>query len=146
MSDMKKLDKIEAAIKFARENAIVLGFLGTAIPFVFGLGYTAITELNKAKNALSQFTDIVEQFGEVKGKVATLERENNNLRERLQTQSDQIGKAQDRLTDAVLDSKQAKAKADAVERMTTQELKILGEAMKSELNAIKRATSNRLGN
>jgi hypothetical protein len=45
-----------------------------------------------------------------------------------------------------LDSKQAKAKADSVERMTTQELKILGEAMKSELNAIKRATSNRLGN
>jgi biopolymer transport protein ExbB/TolQ len=146
MSDMKKLDKIEAAIKFARENAIVLGFLGTAIPFVFGLGYTAITELNKAKDALSQFTEIVEQFGEVKGKVATLERENNNLRERLQTQSDQIGKAQDRLTDAVLDSKQAKAKSEAVERMTTQELKILGEAMKSELNAIKRATSNRLGN
>jgi biopolymer transport protein ExbB/TolQ len=146
MSDMKKLDKIEAAIKFARENAIVLGFLGTAIPFVFGLGYTAITEINKAKNALSQFTEIVEQFGEVKGKVATLERENNNLRERLQTQSDQIGKAQDRLTDAVLDSKQAKAKSEAVERMTTQELKILGEAMKSELNAIKRATSNRLGN
>jgi uncharacterized coiled-coil DUF342 family protein len=146
MSDSNKLDKIEAAIKFARENAIVLGFLGTAIPFVFGLGYTAITELNKAKDALSQFTDIVEQFGEVKGKVATLERENNTLRERLQTQSEQIGKAQDRLTDAVLDSKQAKAKADAVERMTTQELKILGEAMKSELNAIKRATSNRLGN
>jgi uncharacterized coiled-coil DUF342 family protein len=146
MSDMKKLDKIEAAIKFARENAIVLGFLGTAIPFVFGLGYTAITELNKAKDALSQFTDIVEQFGEHKSKVATLERENNTLRERLQTQSEQIGKAQDRLTDAVLDSKQAKAKADAVERMTTQELKILGEAMKSELNAIKRATSNRLGN
>jgi uncharacterized coiled-coil DUF342 family protein len=146
MSDSNKLDKIEATIKFARENAIVLGFLGTAIPFVFGLGYTAITELNKAKDALSQFTDIVEQFGEVKGKVATLERENNTLRERLQTQSEQIGKAQDRLTDAVLDSKQAKAKADAVERMTTQELKILGEAMKSELNAIKRATSNRLGN
>jgi biopolymer transport protein ExbB/TolQ len=146
MSDLQKLDKIEAAIKFARENAIVLGFLGTAIPFVFGLGYTAITELNKAKDALSQFTEIVEQFGEVKGKVATLERENNNLRERLQTQSDQIGKAQDRLTDAVLDSKQAKAKSEAVERMTTQELKILGEAMKSELNAIKRATSNRLGN
>jgi uncharacterized coiled-coil DUF342 family protein len=146
MSDMKKLDKIEAAIKFARENAIVLGFLGTAIPFVFGLGYTAITELNKAKDALSQFTDIVEQFGEHKSKVAALERENNTLRERLQTQSEQIGKAQDRLTDAVLDSKQAKAKADSVERMTTQELKILGEAMKSELNAIKRATSNRLGN
>jgi outer membrane murein-binding lipoprotein Lpp len=146
MSDSDKLDKIESAIKFARENAIVLGFLGTAVPFIFGLGYTAITEINKAKDALSQFTEIVEQFGEVKGKVATLERDNQTLRERLQAQGDQIGKAQDRLTDAVLDSKQAKAKADAVERMTTQELKILGEAMKSELNAIKRATSNRLGN
>lgn len=145
MSDSDKLDKLEAAIKFARENAIVLGFLGTAVPFIFGLGYTAITEINKAKDALSQFTEIVEQFSEYKGKVAAIERETQILRERVQVQSEQLGKAQDRLTDAVLDSKQAKAKADMVERVTTQELKILGEAMKSELNAIKRATSNRLG-
>lgn len=146
MSDLKKLDKIEAAIKFARENAIVLGFLGTAVPFVFGLGYTAITELNKAKDALSQFTDIVEQFGEHKSKVAALERDNAALKERLNQTNESVASTQMRLSDAYINAKEAKTKADQVERTTTRELEILGSALKSEITAVKRATSNRLGN
>lgn len=146
MSDLDKLDKIESAIKFARENAIVLGFLGTAVPFIFGLGYTAITEINKAKDALSQFTEIVEQFGEYKSKVATLERENANLKERLNQTNESVASTQMRLSDAYINAKEAKTKADQVERTTTRELEILGSALKSEITAVKRATSNRLGN
>lgn len=145
MSDLDKLDKIESAIKFIKENSVVVGFVLAAVPVIGGGFYTAITELNKAKDALSQFTEIVDEFGTLKSKVSTLEKDNTYLKERLQSQAEQIGKAQDRLTDAVLDSKQAKAKADTVERVTTQELKILGDAMRSELNAIKRASTNRLG-
>jgi len=146
MSDSDKLDKIEQAIKFARENAIVLGFLGTAIPFVFGLGYTAITELNKAKDALSQFNEIVEQFSEYKSKVATLERENTNLKERLNQTNESVASTQMRLSDAYINAKEAKVKADQVERTTTRELEILGQALKSEIQAVKRASTNRLGN
>jgi biopolymer transport protein ExbB/TolQ len=145
MSDLSKLDKVESAIKFIKENSVVVGFVLAAVPVIGGGFYTAITELNKAKDALSQFTEIVDEFGTLKSKVSTLEKDNTYLKERLQSQAEQIGKAQDRLTDAVLDSKQAKAKADTVERVTTQELKILGDAMRSELNAIKRASTNRLG-
>lgn len=145
MSDLDKLDKVESAIKFVKENSVVVGFVLAAVPVIGGGFYTAITELNKAKDALSQFTEIVDEFGTLKSKVSTLEKDNTYLKERLQSQAEQIGKAQDRLTDAVLDSKQAKAKADTVERVTTQELKILGDAMRSELNAIKRASTNRLG-
>lgn len=145
MSDLDKLDKLESAIKFVKENSVVVGFVLAAVPVIGGGFYTAITELNKAKDALSQFTEIVDEFGTLKSKVSTLEKDNTYLKERLQSQAEQIGKAQDRLTDAVLDSKQAKAKADTVERVTTQELKILGDAMRSELNAIKRASTNRLG-
>jgi hypothetical protein len=146
MSDLQKLDKIEAAIKFARENAIVLGFLGTAVPFIFGLGYTAITEINKAKDALSQFTEIVEQFGEVKGKVATLERENAALKERLNQTNESVANTQMRLSDAYINAKEAKTKSDQVERTTTRELEVLGQALKTEIQAVRRATSNRLGN
>ena len=145
MSDLDKLDKLESAIKFVKENSVVVGFVLAAVPVIGGGFYTAITELNKAKDALSQFTEIVDEFGTLKSKVSTIEKDNTYLKERLQSQAEQIGKAQDRLTDAVLDSKQAKAKADTVERVTTQELKILGDAMRSELNAIKRASTNRLG-
>lgn len=146
MSDLDKLDKIEKAIKFARENAIVLGFLGTAVPFIFGLGYTAITEINKAKDALSQFTDIVEQFSEYKSKVANLERDNASLKERLNQSNEALASTQMRLSDAYINAKEAKTKADQVERTTTRELEILGSALKSEITAVKRATSNRLGN
>ena len=146
MSDSDKLDKLEKAIKFARENAIVLGFLGTAVPFIFGLGYTAITEINKAKDALSQFTDIVEQFSEHKSKVAALERDNATLKERLNQSNEALASTQMRLSDAYINAKEAKTKADQVERTTTRELEILGSALKSEITAVKRATSNRLGN
>jgi predicted RNase H-like nuclease (RuvC/YqgF family) len=146
MSDLQKLDKIEAAIKFARENAIVLGFLGTAVPFIFGLGYTAITEINKAKDALSQFTDIVEQFSEYKSKVATLERENAALKERLSQTNESVANTQMRLSDAYINAKEAKTKSDQVERTTTRELEVLGQALKTEIQAVRRATSNRLGN
>lgn len=146
MSDSDKLDKIESAIKFARENAIVLGFLGTAVPFIFGLGYTAITEINKAKDALSQFTEIVEQFSEYKSKVATLERENANLKERLNQTNESVANTQMRLSDAYINAKEAKTKSDQVERTTTRELEVLGQALKSEIQAVRRASTNRLGN
>ena len=59
MSDLDKLDKVESAIKFIKENSVVVGFVLAAVPVIGGGFYTAITELNKAKDALSQFTEIV---------------------------------------------------------------------------------------
>lgn len=146
MSDSDKLDKLESLIKFARENAVVIGFLGTAIPFILGLGYTGITELNKAKDALSQFTEIVDQFSEYKSKVNSLEKENANLKERLNQTNDAVASTQMRLSDAYINAKEAKTKADQVERTTTRELEVLGQALKTEIQAVKRASTNRLGN
>jgi hypothetical protein len=146
MSDLDKLDKLESAIKFVKENSVVVGFVLAAVPVIGGAFYTGITELNKAKDALSQFTEIVEQFGEYKGKVATLERENAALKERLNQTNESVASTQMRLSDAYINAKEAKVKADQVERTTTRELEILGQALKTEINAIKRATSNRLGN
>ena len=145
MSDLEKLDKLENAIKFIKENTVVVGFLCAAVPAIFGFGYTAITEINKAKDALSQFTEVVDGFGKAQSDIADLQKENKYLKERVQAQQDTIGRMQDKLTDAVLDAKEAKSTALNTEKSTTKDLKLLGDAMKSELNAIKRASSNRLG-
>lgn len=145
MSDLDKLDKLESAIKFIKENSVVVGFVLAAVPVIGGGFYTAITELNKAKDALSQFTEIVDQFSEYKGKVATLERENANLKERLNQTNEAVANTQMRLSDAYINAKEAKTKSDQVERTTTRELEVLGQALKSEIQAVRRASTNRLG-
>ena len=63
MSDLDKIDKLEKAIKFVKENSVVVGFLLAAVPIIGGAFYTGITELNKAKDALSQFVTIEESYG-----------------------------------------------------------------------------------
>lgn len=146
MSDLEKLDKLESAIKFVKENSVVVSFVLAAVPVIGGAFYTGITELNKAKADLSAFHDIVEAFPEVQSKVASLERENAALKERLNQTNESLGNTQLRLSDAYINAKEAKTKSDQVERTTSKELELLGQSMKSELAAIKRATGNRLGN
>lgn len=145
MSDLDKLDKIESAIKFIKENSVVVGFVLAAVPVIGGGFYTAITELNKAKDALSQFTEIVDQFGDYKSRVKTLEAENANLKERLNKTNEALASTQMRLSDAYINAKEANTKATQVERTTTRELEVLGQALKTEIQAVKRATTNRLG-
>lgn len=146
MSDLEKLDKLESAIKFVKENSVVVSFVLAAVPVIGGAFYTGITELNKAKADLSAFHDIVEAFPEVQSKVASLEKENATLKERLNQTNESLGNTQLRLSDAYINAKEAKTKSDQVERTTSKELELLGQSMKSELAAIKRATGNRLGN
>jgi biopolymer transport protein ExbB/TolQ len=149
MSDIDKLEKIEEGfnkyMKLVKDNVMIIGFLGTAVPFIFGGGYYVITEFNKAKDSLSQFKDIVEGFSDIKNKLNSLEQDTKYLRERSQEQGDRIVRIQEKLSDAASDAKHAKVTAERVEKAVDKDLKILGDAMKSELNAIKRATTNRLG-
>ena len=78
--------------------------------------------------------------------MATLERENAALKERLNQTNEAVASTQMRLSDAYINAKEAKTKADQVERTTTRELELLGQSLKTEIIAVKRATSNRLGN
>ena len=113
MSDLDKIDKLEKAIKFVKENSVVVGFLLAAVPIIGGAFYTGITELNKAKDALSQFTEMTEGYAELKNKVKALETANE--------------------TRAQIVSIKAEVQAAL-------------DAVKVEMNAIRRATTNRLGN
>lgn len=144
--DTDKLDMAEKAIKFARENAIVLGFLGTAVPAVFGLGYTAITEINKAKDSLESFRTIVDEFPSVKRKAEGLE-------EKVKIQQETINDLLKNQTSAVLNAERAKNVSDATKielnsKMESQsiivEQKLNG--FRDEIKAMKKSSvSSQLG-
>lgn len=149
MSDTEKLDsvqdKINKAIEFAKQNAMVVSFVVGAVPVIGGAFYTGITELNKAKDDLAAFHDIVEQFPGVqrKAEAATA---------KVQEQQEQIIKLQERLSDAYINSREAKVMAEATQRearaaaaASKTEIESSVSSLRTEMNTLKRATSNPLG-
>ena len=153
MSDLDKIDKLEKAIKFVKENSVVVGFVLAAVPIIGGAFYTGITELNKAKDALSQFTEMTEGYSELKSKVKALETANENLKERLNNVAEGVIKVQDRTSEALLAGRQGQTIAESTQKETRAQIVSIKaevqsalDAVKIEMNAIRKATTNRLGN
>lgn len=147
--DAKKIEKAQAGINkyldWAKQNTILVGLIATGLPAFATFSYNAITELNKAKESLAAFTEIVEEFPSVKRKAEMLQ-------ERVQAQQETINKLSDRLADAYINAKESKTLSEATQKEVRSlgqsqevQLKSLNDAMRMELNAIKRASTNKLG-
>lgn len=147
--DAKKIEKAQAGINkyldWAKQNTILVGLIATGLPAFATFSYNAITELNKAKESLSAFTEIVEEFPAVKRKA-------DALQERVNAQQETIAKLSERLADAYINSKESKTLSESTQKEMRSlgqsqevQLKSLSDAMRMELNAIKRANTNRLG-
>lgn len=156
MSDLDKLDKIQGSVNkyvdWAKQNAILVGVLTTFVPAVFVGGYQAITELNKAKDALAQFKDMVDSYGEIQADLKAVKYANESLRERVISQADTLSKVQEKASDAILDARVAKNVAESADKNTKSQLSAIRvevqsslDAVKTEMNTLKRATTNPLG-
>lgn len=157
MSDLDKLDsfkeKADKYIAWIKENTILVGILTTLIPAIFVGGYQAITELNKAKDALAHFNKINDGFGDLQSRVDALQEKVDNLKERVQNQSDTLSKVQEKAGDALIDAREAKVVSESADKNTKAQISAIRaevqgalDAVKVEMNAVKRATTNRLGN
>jgi hypothetical protein len=116
------------------------------VPSVLTFGYYAITELNKAIEIRDNFTQVAEDAALAKRKVLVLE-------EKLSEQRETIAKLQDRTSDATINSREAKIVAESTQKelrsgLAAQkvELDVTTSTLRSEMNTLKRATTNRLGN
>lgn len=147
--DTKNIDKMQSGINkyldWAKQNTILVGLLITGVPAFATFSYNAITELNKAKDSLAAFTEIVEEFPAVKRKA-------DALQERVNSQQETIAKLSERLADAYINARESKTMSESVQKEVRSlgqsqevQLKSLSDAMRTELNAIKRASTNRLG-
>ena len=150
MSDLDKLDKVQGFVEkwvtWAKQNTMIVGILLTGIPAILGAGYVGITKFNEVKA-------MYEDFDSVSGAAYGSKRKVEALEEKVQELRETTIKLQERLNYAVMDAREAKIVAESVQKelrsgMAAQkiELEVTSSALRSEMNSLKRATTNRLGN
>jgi predicted ribosome quality control (RQC) complex YloA/Tae2 family protein len=150
MSDLEKLDQVEGFVSkwvaWAKQNTMVAGFIIAGVPAILGAGYTGITKFNEVKEMYEGYSDTASSASAAERKVKILE-------ERVADQRETIAKMQERLAEALMAAREAKIVAESTQKelrsgMAAQkvELDVTSSTLRSEMNTLKRATTNRLGN
>jgi uncharacterized coiled-coil protein SlyX len=150
MSDLKKLDAVEGFVSkwvtWAKQNTMVAGFIIAGIPAILGAGYTGITKFNQVKEMYEGYSDTATSASTAEKKVKILE-------EKVADQREVISKMQERLAEALMAAREAKIVAESTQKelrsgLASQkvELDVTSNTLRSEMNTLKRATTNRLGN
>jgi hypothetical protein len=150
MSDLEKLDQVQGFVDkwvtWAKQNTMVAGFIIAGVPAILGAGYTGITKFNEVKEMYEGYSDTASSASSAERKVKILE-------ERVADQREVIAKMQERLAEALMAAREAKIVAESTQKelrsgMAAQkvELDVTSSTLRSEMNTLKRATTNRLGN
>jgi hypothetical protein len=149
MSDLEKLDKVQGFVDkwvtWAKQNTMVAGFIIAGVPAILGAGYTGITKFNEVKEMYEGYSDTASSASAAERKVKVLE-------EKVADQREVIAKMQERLAEALMAAREAKIVAESTQKelrsgMAAQkvELDVTSSTLRSEMNTLKRATTNRLG-
>ena len=149
MSDLDKLDQVQGFVEkwvnWAKQNTMVAGFIIAGIPAILGAGYTGITKFNEVKDMYEGYSDTSSAAFSAKRKVEALEEKVAELRET-------NIKLQERLAEAVMAAREAKIVSESNQKelragLAAQkvELDVTSSTLRSEMNTLKRATTNRLG-
>jgi vacuolar-type H+-ATPase subunit I/STV1 len=150
MSDLEKLDQVEGFVSkwvaWAKQNTMVAGFIIAGVPAILGAGYTGITKFNEVKEMYEGYSDTASSASSAERKVKALE-------EKVADQREVIAKMQERLAEALMAAREAKIVAESTQKelrsgLAAQkvELDVTSSTLRSEMNTLKRATTNRLGN
>ena len=149
MSDLEKLDQVQGFVDkwvtWAKQNTMVAGFIIAGVPVILGAGYTGITKFNEVKEMYEGYSDTASSASAAERKVKILE-------EKVADQREVIAKMQERLAEALMAAREAKIVAESTQKelrsgMAAQkvELDVTSSTLRSEMNTLKRATTNRLG-
>jgi uncharacterized coiled-coil protein SlyX len=149
MSDLEKLDKVQGFVDkwvtWAKQNTMVAGFIIAGVPVILGAGYTGITKFNEVKEMYEGYSDTASSASAAERKVKLLE-------EKVADQREVIAKMQERLAEALMAAREAKIVAESTQKelrsgLAAQkvELDVTSSTLRSEMNTLKRATTNRLG-
>jgi hypothetical protein len=150
MSDLEKLDQVQGFVDkwvtWAKQNTMVAGFIIAGVPAILGAGYTGITKFNEVK-------EMYEGYSDTASSASAAERKAKILEEKVAEQREVIAKMQERLAEALMAAREAKIVAESTQKelrsgLAAQkvELDVTSSTLRSEMNTLKRATTNRLGN
>jgi hypothetical protein len=150
MSDLDKIEaatgKIQKVLDWAKQNTMLAGIVITIVPAVATFGYHTITKANELIGMYNDFSDVASTASSAKRRVETLE-------EKVQEQRETIIKLQERLGEAVMAAREAKIVSESNQKelragLAAQkvELDVTANTLKQEMNTLRRASTNRLGN
>lgn len=149
MSDLEKLEKVQGFVEkwvnWAKQNTMIAGFIIAGVPAILGAGYTGITKFNEVKEMYESYSETASAASAAKRRVEALE-------EKVTEQRETIIKLQERLAEAVMASREAKILSESNQKelragLSAQkvELEVTANSLKQEMNTLRRATTNRLG-
>jgi hypothetical protein len=150
MSDLKKIEaatgKLQGLLDWAKQNTMLAGIVITVLPAIASGGYITITKANEIIGMYNEFSDVASNASSAKRKVEALE-------EKVLEQRETITKLQERSSDALINAREAKIVSESVQKelragLSAQktELDVTSSTLRSEMNTLKRASTNRLGN
>jgi hypothetical protein len=142
-----KLDDIKSLLDSIKNNPMAIyGIVFASIGTICSASYVGITQYNKVSSILESYDDTSGTASSAKRKVEALEQQ-------VAQQRETVMKLQERLADAMINAREAKIMAESATKearasanATKVELQVQTEMIRSEMNTIKRATTNRLGN
>jgi len=142
-----KLQEITKLFESIKENPTVIwGIVFASLGTIATVSYQGITKYNEVTAIISGYDDTSSTAADAKRKV-------DNLVERVNAQQETIMKLQEKTSDALLNAREAKITAESTQKEARSaaiaqktELDATTLALRSEMNSIKRATTNRLGN
>ena len=160
MSDLQKIEaatgKLQKLLDWAKQNTMLAGIVITVLPAIASGGYVTITKANEIIAMYNDFSTVATNASAAKrkaesveekllDKIAVLEAKQSEMR-------DTIGKLQDRASDATINAREAKIMSESTQKelragLAAQktELDVTSSTLRSEMNTLKRATTNRLG-
>jgi hypothetical protein len=117
---------------------MILGLILTALPIIAGGAYLAITRYNEAVSAIEE----VKGLSEMKAQITTLELQVKTQQDRIAALQDASIRMQEKSSDALASSREAQALAKG----NTLEINSAITSMQEQMKALRKATTNPLGN
>lgn len=142
-----KLEDITKLLESIKNNPTAIwGIIFASLGTIATVSYQAITKYNAVSAIVTGYDDTSSDASAAKRGV-------ESLTERVNSQQETLIKLQEKTSDALLDAREAKITAESTQKEARAsalaqktELDATANALHSEMNSIKRATTNRLGN
>lgn len=160
MSDLQKIEaatgKLQKLLDWAKQNTMLAGIVITVLPAIASGGYVTITKANEIIAMYNDFSTVASNASAAKSKAESVEAKLlakiDVLEDKQAEMRDTIAKLQDRASDATINAREAKIMAESTQKelragLAAQktELDVTSSTLRSEMNTLKRATTNRLG-
>jgi hypothetical protein len=135
---------------------MLAGIVITVLPAIASGGYITITKANEIIAMYNDFSTVADNAASAKRKAESVEAkllDKIDVLENKQAEMrETIAKLQDRASDATINAREAKIMAESTQKelrsgLSAQktELDVTSSTLRSEMNTLKRATTNRLG-